>query len=135
MAQKTAHSFWSPVTTIAQARKVARQGCWTALLVAGITAAFAIASIALEDAALDLPINAWSFVDVVIFLAIAWGIYRLSRIAAVLGLVVYGLGQVLMWIAIGPQLEGIWLLTLIVFGFINGIRGTFTYHRLRREEA
>jgi hypothetical protein len=79
--------------------------------------------------------NAWSFVDVVIFLAIAWGIYRLSRIAAVLGLVVYGLGQVLMWIEIGLQIQGIWLLTLIVFGFINGIRGTFAYHRLRREEA
>jgi hypothetical protein len=69
-------------------------------------------------------------VDVVPFAIIAVGIARMSRVAAVTGLVLYLGPKVLQVVhgAVGPIGVGIsFTLTLL---FINGIRGTFAYHRL-----
>jgi hypothetical protein len=131
MTQKTFSNLFPPVTTLAEAKKTSRQGYWAALIVAGMTTALTIAAISTGGSVLDLPIDAWSFIDVGIFVAVAVGIYRHSRIAAVAGLVVYLLGQVYLWTTMGPQGGG-WLVgILITLSFINGIRGTFAYHRLR----
>lgn len=131
--QKT-NQFWPPINTVAEARRVAKQGFWAALFVSGMTSILAIASIAAGGSVLELPVDAWSFVDVGLFVAVAVGIYRLSRVAAVVGLGLYLMGQVYLWAVTGPQVASLWLVILIVFAFANSIRGTFAYHRLRQQE-
>jgi hypothetical protein len=71
----------------------------------------------------------------VLFAILAIGIYRMSRAAAVAALAAYLLGRVPVWYSHGFPANIIELavfvgLTLL---FINGIRGTFAYHRLRQD--
>jgi hypothetical protein len=68
-----------------------------------------------------------------IVLIIAWGIYRFSRIAAVCGLTLYVFSTIVramtveMRILLSPLSV---ILFIIVFGgFLNGVRGTFLYHK------
>jgi hypothetical protein len=119
---------------LSDAQKVARQGTWAACFVAGMTVVFALISIA-TPTPLGIPMNAWSLIDAVIFGVIAWGIYRLSRVAAVAALIYYTIGQVSMIAAsvesgrkysVGP------VAILMVLAFVNSIRGTFAYHRQRK---
>jgi hypothetical protein len=69
----------------------------------------------------------------VIFGAIAIGIWRLSQVAAVAGLVLF-LPEVIWWLLNDHSVTDIvrTLISAIVFGllFVNGIRGTFAYRRL-----
>ncbi|NEQ31463.1 MAG: hypothetical protein F6K04_10725 [Leptolyngbya sp. SIO4C5] len=134
MTPQTRNALWPPINTPAEAKQVAKQGFWAAVCVATLTAIFALVAIALGESILDMPIDAWSFVDVGIFIAIALGIRKLSRIAAILGLIFYVLGQIYMWTTVGFQPNGIPIMAILVMAFINGIRGTFAYHRLRQNK-
>ena len=122
------------ITNKEKAKQVARQGTWAAGIVALITLVLTVIVIS-ENPALpynNLPkLDAWAFWDVGIFVAIAWGIYKMSRVAAVAGLVIYIAEQVLIRVS-NPKLatNGIFFTVLIVIAFINGIRGTFAYHSL-----
>jgi hypothetical protein len=102
-------------------------------LVAVVTAVLATIAISQKRALPDplSQIDAWSFLDVGIFVAIAWGIYKMSRIAAVVGLVAYIAEQIFMRMS-NPKMasSGIFVTVLIVMAFINAIRGTFAYHSL-----
>lgn len=58
----------------------------------------------------------------------------MSRVAAVAGLGLYVLEQLLMRLdnpAVAPV--GLIVAGLIILAFIHGVRGTFAYHRLRRQ--
>jgi len=130
-----AHIFWPAMTNTAEAKQVAKQGFWAAIVVAVITAAFTIGTIAMGSLVPGMPINAWSFIDVGIFTAIALGIRKLSRIAAILGFVLYLSSQLSLLTAIGPQLARLPIFILLITAFLNGIRGTFQYHKFRKTYA
>ena len=132
---KQKQAFWIAINSKETARQVSRQAVWAAGLVAVITAAFAAFSISQQG---TLPDNfpkadAWAFWDAGFFAAIAWGIYKMSRVAAVAGLVLYVAEQILMRMD-NPKASGsgIFLAVVIVLAFINGVRGTFAYHRFHR---
>ena len=112
---------------------MAYQGMWAAVLVAAVTAAFTIIFISLGvDNATALPASAWNFIDVGLFVAIALFIRKLSRAAAVCGLLLYWLEQIYAFASVGlesGQVVGIWMIVLLSCAFINGIRGTWAYHR------
>ncbi len=74
-------------------------------------------------------ITAWSFLDVFFFGVIAFGIWKLSRVAAAVGLTYYLVGQGYLWATIGPKNPV--LSVLFTLFFIHGIRGTFSYRRLK----
>jgi hypothetical protein len=65
---------------------------------------------------------------------IAYLTYKMSRVAAVLGLVIY-LGDRLVLIARSGANANFTLAIFFIFAFINSIRGTFAYHRLRHLRA
>lgn len=66
-------------------------------------------------------------------MAVAWGIYRMSRVAAVEGLLLYGAGRIVMWIDDPSDTDsGLVVASWLIWSFINGVRGTFAYHRLRQ---
>ncbi|HEY9818764.1 MAG TPA: hypothetical protein V6D20_23595 [Candidatus Obscuribacterales bacterium] len=126
------NAFWPTIDSIKRAREVAQQGFWAAVIVAVVTAIFTVVSIMAGNIA-GLPISAWSFIDVGIFVAIAIGIRRMSRIAAVLGLVVYVGNQLYIWSVTGPRTTGIIVVVFLILAFIHGVRGTFAYHSYRKQ--
>jgi hypothetical protein len=126
--------FFPTTKNLSDAQKIARQGTWAACFVAGMTAILALISIA-APSPLGFPVNAWSLIDAMIFGVIAWGIYYASRIAAVTALIYYAVGQVFM---IATTIDSARkysvnpVTILVLLAFINSIRGTFAYHRLRK---
>src|SRR5262245_49167653 len=94
-------NFWWPdVSTKDRARAAAKGGVAVASFVAGITAAFALYAVFKDPVA---GITPWSFVDAFLFGAIALGIWRMSRVAAVSGLVLYLVEQGALWSTSGPH--------------------------------
>ena len=85
-----------------------------------------------------LGVNTATFlIAAAIFGAIAVGMWRLSRAASVEGLVLF-LPNAIWWLLYDHRLidTARTLLMTVVFGvlFVNGVRGTFAYHRFIVEE-
>ena len=135
MAKVNKQGFWISIDSIESARTAARQGVWAAGLVAAITAVLAVISMTTGGMPAGFPhVNAWAFWDVGFFVAVAWGIHKMSRVAAVIGLVLYLIEQIIMRVSY-PEMStrGLVFVGLFIFAFINGIRGTFAYHAFRRD--
>jgi hypothetical protein len=130
-----AHIFWPAMGNAAEAKQVAKQGFWAAIAVAATTSAFTLSAITVGSLVPGMPINAWSFIDVGIFTAIALGVRKLSRIAAILGFVLYLCSQLHIVTAIGPQLAGLPVFVILITAFLNRVRGTFQYHKFRQDNA
>ncbi|NJO79148.1 MAG: hypothetical protein HC827_11930 [Cyanobacteria bacterium RM1_2_2] len=127
------NGFWDKIDSLETARQAANQGVWAAGLVAAITTGLILVSMAMGEVPEGMPaINAWAFWDVGLFVAIGWGIRKMSRVAAVAGLVLYILEQVVMRIS-NPALStsGFFVTGLLILAFTNAIRGTFAYHAFR----
>ena len=129
------NNFLPPIESLSDAQKVARMGTWAACFVTGMTAILAIASIA-GVLPSGIPIDGWALVDAAIFAAIAWGIYQMSRVAAVAGLVIYILEKIYMHAVAGASIgAGLLVSLLITLAFVNAVRGTFAYHRMKQADT
>lgn len=120
--------YWEDVTDVGGAEKAMNGGFWAALIVAIITSL--VACLSFFGMRL-LGINGWAFLDAGIFAAIAVGIKRKSRFAAVAGLFLYVLERIYMLQRGGTG--GIVMGILFTLLFINAVRGAFAYHRLTGE--
>ena len=132
------HWFWPSVQTLQSAHKATRQAFWIALVVVVVTAIFSILAIGGVQTGLAASIySPWSLLDAALFGAIAIGLYRHSRVAAVAGLVLYVLGQVYMLSEGTIPTYGYWWIMPLAFtlAFLGGVRGAFSYHRLKRAAA
>jgi len=118
--------YWEDVSDLGGAEKAINGGFWAALIVACITALV----VSLSFAGVQLfGLNAWAFLDAAIFAMIAIGIKRKSRFAAVAGLGLYIVERIYMMQRGGAS--GIVMGILFTLLFINAVRGTFAYHRLK----
>jgi hypothetical protein len=125
--KKATNWFWPAVDTIGAAQDAAKLGAYTAAIVAGITALFAILSL------FGVEITSiWALVDAGLFALIAFGIYKMSRVAAVAGLLLYLWGQLSQLLDSGRT--NWFLVFLFTLMFIGGIRGTFAYHKLKKQQ-
>jgi hypothetical protein len=118
-------ALWPPVDTLQSARGAARYGTWAAVLNAlGTTI-----SVLLRDQAGP------SWIDVILVLALAWAIQRMSRVAAVVCLVWYVLGRIPFLTGASPAIMAVRLILMACWtlALINGVRGTFAYHRLLKK--
>jgi hypothetical protein len=71
----------------------------------------------------------------VAYLAIGLGIYKFSRFAAIAGVALYWVERIFMFSMQGEEAFtglSIYLVIIFTFGFVNGIRGTFAYHRFSK---
>jgi len=118
--------YWEDVSDLGGAEKAINGGFWAALIVACITAL--VVSLSFAGVQL-LGLNAWAFLDAAIFAMIAIGIKRKSRFAAVAGLCLYIVERIYMMQRGGAS--GIVMGILFTLLFINAVRGTFAYHRLK----
>jgi len=127
--------FWPSMETLQIAHNATRHACSFALIVAVVTSILSI--LAIGGVHIFEHIGAWSLLDAALFGAIAVGLYRHSRVAALAGLVLYVLGQVYM-LSEGtvPTYKFWWLVPLcFTLAFFHGVRGAFAYHRLKRAAA
>lgn len=117
--------FWPPIVDQASARAVSRQAMWASLVVAGITVIVSQMQV--------LGLNNWALLDAGLFVTIAYGIHRMSRVVAVAGLLLFLVERVVMFQSSG-RTGGLVALAILV-AFIHGVRGTIAFHRLRKTES
>ena len=121
---------WPTIENRASAVSAAKSGMWAAIIVAAVTAL--IATVALSYGKAIGGIDAWAYVDAAIFAIIAFGIWRMSRAAAVIGLLLFIAERVDMYVS-AHSFSVLSLLLLLMF--VNGVRGTFGYRRFAEDEA
>ena len=113
--------WWPDISDRETARKVSRQAFWAAIAVVGITLLFAtLAAFGTSVAG----ITPGAFLDAAIFGVIAVGIWRMSRVAAAAGLVLFGLERILI-ARDNPKGGGLIVAIALLFAFANGVRATF----------
>jgi len=126
--QRGSKGLWPDVNILEGAKAASNCGYWAAVFVAGGTAfVILLGQLGYELEPGHFGIEA--IVDVTIFAAIAWGIARYSRFAAILGLVVFLLERLYSWYSFG--IGGMGVAAIFVLLFVNGIRGNFAYQRHR----
>ncbi len=109
--------FWTGIVDEKSAKKVARQGIWASLLVGVPMAMYAL-----------YFKKYYSLIDVSLYFIIAFGIFKMSRVAAFSGFLLY-LIEVIVTFRNGHSLRVLWIFAMF-FLFLNGIRGTICYHKL-----
>lgn len=87
---------------------------------------FVLTTLSLWSEQRILGLTEWSYLDAGVMAVIAFGLFRLSRVAAVAGLVVFILGR----LAMGLNQRGYVVALIFFVALVNGVRGTFAYHRL-----
>ncbi len=121
-----AYYLWPDTSHLNGANSAARSGFWAACFVAAAMFGFAFYS----EFVRPLQIfDIWGLIDSFLFAAIAIGIWKSSRIAALLGLVLYLAEQWYLWRVDG--LGNIVVALLLTLMFVNSVRGTFAIHRIR----
>ena len=119
--------IWPSLCDLRTARDAARLGTWAAGAVALIAALSATANLLTTT---PYQVDAWAYLDALQFVAIAFAIHKMSRTAAIGGLLIYLLQRVATWIAVGPG--NVILAAAIILAFVSSVRGTFVYHRLAK---
>ena len=100
---------------------------WVAAVVTGVVTLAATVVSVIGDQVNG--VSGWNFIDVVLIFALAFGIYKKSRVCALVTLVYYVLGKITMW-TVSPSLGGLPATILFLYCFVQGVIGTFQYHRL-----
>jgi hypothetical protein len=121
------NKLWPQVTTWEGGVVAAKQGRWACIFVAALSIVASLYSIRVNPI-FDDGTAGFVFIQGVVFIPIAIGVHKLSRIAMVLGLVWYCLSQVLT-IAETKEIPNI-VAFLLILMLINGTRGVFAVHRI-----
>jgi len=73
--------------------------------------------------------NAWALFDVALIFGLTFGIYRKSRVCAVVMLVYFVLSKIYLW-TISPSFIGLLVSLIFLFCYVQGVIGTFRYHSI-----
>jgi hypothetical protein len=119
------------VDTVDEARDASRYGMWAAVFCAVVTSILAL--LAMSGVEVGEGIDGWSLLDALLFFGVALGIRSMSRVAAVFGLLLYVGERAFMWASSG-RANGAIMAVFLTIAFGNSVRGTFAFHRLRRDE-
>lgn len=120
--------WWPSVDDEESARRAALQGVGAAIVCMVITAGFGIFGI------LGMGID--SVTDGALLGFVAYATFRMSRVAAVAGLIYYVCSRIYLLI-VRPDMRaasllGVLMLTIFALCFVNAVRGTYAYHRILR---
>ena len=85
--------YWPKLTGLKEAEQAAHQGAGVCFVITVFTAIVAGMSLWFDRPVLGM--DAWAFADAIIFAIAGWRVWRLSRIWAVLALVIYVIEKVL----------------------------------------
>ena len=105
------------------------RNAWIACLVsAAVTLVVSLAALAGSRMG---PFTGAELVDVVLILALAFGISRKSRVCAVLMFCYFVISKVML-IASTGQVSGLFMGLVFLYFYALGVQGTFEYHKLRK---
>jgi serine/threonine-protein kinase len=79
-----------------------------------------------------LGFDAWMLLDVALILGLTYGIYRKSRVCAVLMLVYFIISKILLFAQTGKP-NGIVMAVIFLYYYAQGVAGTFAYHKYVQE--
>ncbi|MFS8580945.1 MAG: hypothetical protein LOD88_13075, partial [Novibacillus thermophilus] len=82
-----------------KADKAVKNAVIAALVSAGVTAVLSVFTIFTNVEV--LPVSPAFFVDIVVMLGLAFGVYKKSRVCAVLLLLYFLIGQISVWLSLG----------------------------------
>jgi len=85
------------------------------------------------DEALSYFADIWIIFDVLIIFALAFFIWRKSRVAAALMLIYFVISKIIMGLETGA-VKGIFISLLFLWFFVQAFRGTIVWHRLEKAE-
>lgn len=123
-------AFWPVISSKEKAIRCARFGFWAAMISTVVTLLFVLLSV--SGTATIGGIDAYALFDVTLMFIFAIGIWFYSRLASILALSLYWLDQlVLMTAETSPNPVMVIFFSLM---YMNGIRGTFAYHRFKAKE-
>ncbi|MFB9867078.1 hypothetical protein [Vreelandella sulfidaeris] len=104
------------------------KNAWIAGVVSiAITIAFTFYSMYATEV---LGFNAFAFIDVALMGVFTFGIYKKSRVCAVLMLLLFAANKALM--AIEGNASGIIMALVFLWLYIQGVIGTFQYHKIKK---
>ncbi|CAM4219227.1 hypothetical protein [Lederbergia lenta] len=106
----------------------AEQSIKSMVVIACVLAGLTFIGIILSATVIELPLNWWSLIDVIIFLSLAYGVHKKSRACAVLLFAWFTLNQLILLTTIKSGASAPVTLILGYFLF-KGMQGTFTYHK------
>jgi len=72
-------------------------------------------------------LDLYALIDVILMAILAYGVYRNSRICAILIFLLFAANKIVMWMDSG-DIQGIALAAVFLWFFARGIIGTFQYH-------
>jgi len=117
--------FWPNVDSRKNALFAIEEAFWVALIVSVFTFVFILIELLrAQESGFDFV----AFANCIFFVAIAFGIRRKSRIAALAGFMLYVFSRVYVLVATGH--ENFIIPILVALALLHGVRGTFSYHRL-----
>jgi hypothetical protein len=120
--------IWPKAADRQSAVEAARASAGICYFVAAVTGCAAIISIFSEHKVLG--VDGWGLFDAGMFTLFGWRIWKLSRVFAVLGLVLY-CAEAAYKLADGGGSPASLIMILFIWGLIQGIRGTFAYKRFQ----
>jgi hypothetical protein len=125
------NAWWPSVETKSGAKEASHQGAGAAIFVASVTALFAVLS--MFGVQILAGYSPSALLDAAAFGIVAWRIYRMSRAWALVGMLGFIAERAYSLYARGFAAgAGSIVSIVILFAFINGVRGTFAFHKLSK---
>lgn len=81
-----------------------------------------------------LNFSAWMLIDVVLIFGLAFGIYKKSRVCAVVILIHFAASKILIVMESGGSFTSIPIALVFLYCYAMGVVGTFQYHKYIRNQ-
>ena len=133
MGDSKGNFLWPAVDTVEAAKKLTHYGVGAALFSAIVTALAVAWAIGAKQKAFGF-VDPFALLDVILFLAVAFGIYKGSRVAAVGGLGLF-LVEKASQIATTGTLPGPWMAFVLILCYVYAIRGVYALRRLNEQPS
>ena len=133
-------TWWPSVDTPAAAHKTSRHGFWAAVINMLLTATVFVIALGggnMRGLPLTQDMALLSGIELVLFLPIAWGLWRHVPAAAVAAPVIYLASEAAawLWLNLKPDTFAILLVCCFVLFFTHGVRGSLAMSRFGRSAA
>jgi len=116
--ERIQNNLWPRIYDLNTAKKAAMQGVWASFFI-----------IAVNMVVILINNSYLGFVDVAIVGILAFGIFKMSRIAAVLAVMLY-LAEQISYLMDNGKGNYI-MIALITVAYLSSIRGTFAHHKIK----
>jgi hypothetical protein len=125
--------MWPPVSNVAAARFAVTQAFWAATICAAGVALLVTMNQLTPLQAPRFPFGLGALLDAAAFAAVAVGLSRQSRVAALCGLGLYLLEEAYVLGQARPLT--LLIVAVITVAFVNGVRGAFALNRIAPPES